>query len=405
MSTKAQWEAKALKDIALINPEDMIIAGPTAKQVNMDKLKPHNKVINGFEWVEFSGKGSKFRNKDILVPKISSALEGGKAALVNILDEGEIGIGSNWFIVLRAIENVSDPDFLYYLVKTPWFMELAIKTLEGSSQSRYLNVNTLTAYEFFIPEYEEQCRISSVLKVIDNKIEKNTKVCDEIEKILEQVFCNWFSQYDRRKSDLPEGWRNGVLSEIGDIVAGSTPSKKTADYYTKYGISWITPKDLSKQGVKFIAKGAVDITDEGLRNCSTRILPRGTILFSSRAPIGYMGIATNELVTNQGFRSIVPFSGIGSTFVYYLLRNKINEITNIASGSTFKEISGQALKKLEIVIPEASVLADFDTHTKYLMRYQENMEHENHLLSRLRNHLLPLLMSGELQVGKRSNDV
>ena len=338
MNTKAQWEAKVLKDIALIDPEDILLVGQTAKQVNLDRIKPHNKVIHGFEQVKFIGKGSKFRNNDVLVPRISSALEGGKAALVNILSDGEIGIGSNWFIVLRAIENVSDPDFLYYLVKTPWFMELSIKTLEGSSQSRYINVNTLTAYEFFISEYEEQCRISSVLKVIDSKIEKNTKVCDAIEKILEQVFRNWFPQYDHRKSDLPGGWRNGALSEIGDVVAGSTPSKKTADYYTNHGISWITPKDLSKQGVKFIAKGAVDITEEGLRSCSTRILPRGTVLFSSRVPIGYMAIATNELVTNQGFRSIVPFSGVGSTFVYYLLRNKIDEITNMAVGSTLKHL-------------------------------------------------------------------
>ena len=405
MTYSSKWDTKPLKHIALINPDadEELSDGTIVKQVNLDKLKPYSKFIDGFDTVEFDGKGSKFRNNDTLVPKISSALVNGKTAFVNVLDEGEIGIGSSWFIVLRGIDNICDPDFLYYLATTPWFRELAGKTLEGSTKSRYININILKEYEFQIPAYEEQHRLASVLKVIDDKIDKNIKVCAAIEKILERIFHDRFNKYNFHNQELPQGWRQGFLYEIGDIVAGSTPSKKVTEYYSDCSIPWITPRDLSKQGTKFISKGAIDITEKGLNNCSASKLPRGTVLFSSRAPIGYVAIASNELVTNQGFRSIVPFSGVGSTFVYYLLCSKIDEIINMATGSTFKEISGQALKKLKIIVPDKTFLTSFDKHTMGLMRYQENIESENHLLGRIRDNLLPLLISGALRVYSGDN--
>lgn len=104
---------------------------------------------------------------------------------------------------------------------------------------------------------------------------------------------------------MPDDWHEGTISDLGDVIGGSTPSKAKPEYYTKHGISWITPKDLSVNKSKFIARGADDITELGLGNSSARLMPQGTILFSSRAPIGYIAIASSELCTNQGFKSVV----------------------------------------------------------------------------------------------------
>lgn len=172
--------------------------------------------------------------------------------------------------------------------------------------------------------------------------------------------------------------------------------KISANYTLEEGIPWITPKDLSQSKVKYISQGATNITQEGFESSNVTLLPAGTVLFSSRAPIGYIAIAANELTTNQGFRSIIPKGGIGSTYLYYLLLNKTEEITNMASGSTFQEISGAELKKLRVIIPDAHVLDLFQTKTDCLTRYQKNLEKENRLLIAIRDNLLPLVMSGRL---------
>ena len=182
------WEEKELQDIIICNPEEHIEKGSIVKQVNLDKLEPCHKFINGFEEVEYTGGGSKFRNCDVLFPKISSALTRKKTALVTILDPDEVGVGSNWYMVLRAVPQVTDPDFLYYLAITPWFRELALRALEGSSRSQYINLPVFLKSKFLIPPYEEQRSIAKSLSAIDLKIQKNNEVCQRLESILKRLF-------------------------------------------------------------------------------------------------------------------------------------------------------------------------------------------------------------------------
>ena len=133
-------------------------------------------------------------------------------------------------------------------------------------------------------------------------------------------------------------WQQGTISDFGAVVGGSTPSKSKPEYYAEDGIAWITPKDLSSNKSKFISHGENDITELGFKNSSTTIMPEGTVLFSSRAPIGYIAIAAGEVTTNQGFKSIVPKPEIGTAFVYYYLKHNLTIIEGMASGSTFKEV-------------------------------------------------------------------
>jgi type I restriction enzyme S subunit len=193
-------------------------------------------------------------------------------------------------------------------------------------------------------------------------------------------------------------WKSGTISDLGNVVGGSTPSKKKDEYYTEHGIAWITPKDLSNNHSKFITHGEIDITELGLANSSAVRMPSGTVLFSSRAPIGYIAIADGEVTTNQGFKSVVPFDEIGTAFVYCFLKENLTVIENMASGSTFKEISGSTMKVVPAIIPDFETISTFREYADAILNQQRNNEAENRRLSAIRDSLLPRLMSGELNV-------
>ena len=193
-------------------------------------------------------------------------------------------------------------------------------------------------------------------------------------------------------------WPRGTLSDFGTVVGGGTPSKKHPEYYCEHGIPWITPKDLSVDKSKFISHGENDISDLGFSNSSATKMPEGTILFSSRAPIGYIAIASNTVTTNQGFKSVIPNTNVGTAFVYYFLKRALPTIEGMASGSTFKEISGSGMKSVPAVIPDNETLHKFSEFCKPLFKQQAVLEAENRRLSGIRDALLPKLMSGEIDV-------
>lgn len=142
------------------------------------------------------------------------------------------------------------------------------------------------------------------------------------------------------------------LSEIGKVVGGGTPSTKHSEYYTDSGIPWLTPKDLSGYDKMYISKGGRDITQEGLENSSAKLLPANSILVSSRAPIGYVAIAKNEVATNQGFKSIIPNRELViPEYLYFVMQTSKQDLEQIASGSTFKEVSTKVMSNFEVEIP------------------------------------------------------
>ena len=146
-------------------------------------------------------------------------------------------------------------------------------------------------------------------------------------------------------------WKDCRLSDLGTIVGGATPSTKNPDNYDNGNIAWITPKDLSTFKGRYISRGERLITKTGLDSCSAQMMPKHSVLFSSRAPIGYVAIAENELCTNQGFKSIVPNDKTDYLFLYYLLQYYKNTIENLGSGTTFKEVSGATMRNVEVRVP------------------------------------------------------
>ena len=152
---------------------------------------------------------------------------------------------------------------------------------------------------------------------------------------------------------IPKGWEVKKLKDIGKISSGGTPSTSNDNNFGG-NIAWITPADLTGYKDKFISKGKRNLSEAGLKNSSAKILPKGTILFSSRAPIGYVAIAQNEISTNQGFKNLTPNESVISEYVYYYLLGSKNLAEQSASGTTFKEISATAFSNLPIPLPPLS---------------------------------------------------
>ena len=160
----------------------------------------------------------------------------------------------------------------------------------------------------------------------------------------------------------------------------------------------MSPKDLSGYEWKYISKGATDITELGLQKSSAKLMPAGTILFSSRAPIGYVAIAENEASTNQGFKSLVPNKGMPSEYLFQFLKSNVNLIESVATGSTFKEVSGSALKGIEIIVPKDVILEAFSGFLKSPNSKSLLVQKQTETLTKLRDTLLPQLISGKLKV-------
>ena len=285
------------------------------------------------------------------------------------------------------------PEYLVYYFHTPIGQH---KLLSNASQVGVPALarpsSTFQQIEVVLPELSIQKCVVEIISTIQKKIVNNQELNDNLEQQAQSYFQELFVD----NAD-PE-WAIGTISDLGTVVGGSTPSKAKPEYYTESGIAWITPKDLSINKSKFVSHGENDITELGLKNSSAAIMPEGTVLFSSRAPIGYIAIAAGEVTTNQGFKSVVPKPEIGTPFVYFFLKNALPVIEGMASGSTFKEVSGSTMKNVPAVIPDAETLAKFSDFCAPIFAQQRILEEQNQSLATLRDNLLPKLMSGEIDV-------
>ncbi len=280
--------------------------------------------------------------------------------------------------------------FLYYLLK---YNKNTIENMGSGTTFKEVSGSTMKSIRVRVPvEKEEQNRIASILSALDDKIEENNRINCNLEQQAQALYAKLFINQANNR------WRTGTISDLGTVVGGGTPSKKVDDYFTSNGIAWITPKDLSLNKTKFISHGEIDISTKGLAKSSATLMPRGSVLFSSRAPIGYIAISDCELSTNQGFKSIIPFENIGTEFVYFFLKNNTNALEKVASGSTFKEVSGSTMKAFPTIVPDNETLAKFRSFCSPIFKQQRIHEQENRCLSVLRDTLLLKLMNGEIDV-------
>lgn len=228
--------------------------------------------------------------------------------------------------------------------------------------------NELCETSISIPCITDQYKIVFEYQAITERIALKQKINDNLEA---QVSAIYHSMFDEQNE-----WSKGSVSDFGEIVGGATPSKDIDEYFCSDGIVWLTPKDLTSTGNKFIYKGETDITEAAYHSCSTKLLPKGSVLLSSRAPVGCVAIAMTDLCTNQGFKSIIPKSEFGTAFVYYFLKENRQLLESHSSGTTFMEISGNVLKAIPVSIPPEELTKKFSSICEPIFAYQEQIEAE-----------------------------
>jgi len=308
--------------------------------------------------------------------------------------------------------------FYYYYFQLKGVQQYFYNVATGST-IKNLGLKSIQDFEVPSPNAEDWLPIAKVLSNLDKKIELNNKINAELEAMAKLIYDYWFVQFDfpdtngkpykssggkmvyneELKREIPNGWDDGSLNDVGEIVGGSTPSTKALENFTKIGTPWITPKDLSMNiGNKFITRGGMDVSDKGIRSASLKIYPKNTVLMSSRAPIGYMAIARGRLTTNQGFKSFLPNKGFSSDFIFYTVKNSMKSIVQYSSGSTFKEVSGAVLKTVKVCLPKTEVAGLYSKKIESIFNRQNLLEIENTKLTELRDWLLPMLMNGQVTV-------
>jgi len=316
----------------------------------------------------------------------------------------------------------ADSRYLFYLLLSA---RPQLKGLATGAAQQNLSGELIRQLRFPFPGIDEQRAIARILGTLDDKIELNRRMNETLETIARALFKSWFVDFDpvRAKAegrdpslpkpladlfpsrlvdselgDIPEGWRVGSIGELADVVGGSTPSTKEAAYWEKGSHSWATPKDLSGLSVPVLLETGRRITDAGLAQIPSGLLPPGTVLLSSRAPIGYLAIAEVPVAINQGFIAMRPKEGVPSLFLLLWAVFARDDIVSRANGSTFQEISKMNFRPIPLVAPPARVMQAFDEVVRPFYRRIVENERESRALAALRDVLLPKLISGDLRV-------
>jgi len=391
----AEWAMKKLKDIAEFNPRESLAKGVVAKKVAMDKLQPFCRDIPGYELEPFSG-GTKFRNGDTIMARITPCLENGKTAKVAVLDEGEVGFGSTEYIVFRAKDGI-DEDFIYYLVCSPLVREPAIKSMVGSSGRQRVQTDVVQNLEIMVPDYEEQKQISGILKSLDDKIVANTEINKNLEQQAQAIFKAWFVDFEPFNEEMPSDWIIGTVDDLGtEIICGKTPPTKKKEYYGG-NTPFITIPDM--HGCVYNVSTERYLSAAGVALQPKKTLPPNTVCVSCIGTAGLVNLVSEKSQSNQQINSIVPKEGISAYYIYLLMQTLSETINKLGqSGSTIVNLNKTQFGKIQVAIPSEQVLCNFDTLCKPLFEMILSNQKENIELANLRDALLPKLMSGELDV-------
>lgn len=376
-----QWTEIRAADFIEFNPRMSIKKGTIATKVAMDKLQPFTKKIPDSEKASFSG-GSKFRNGDTIMARITPCLENGKTAFVDILGKAEVAFGSTEFIVMRAREGISDPQFIYYLATSPWFRNIAIKSMVGSSGRQRVQQSVLDDLVLNVPPLEEQKKISSFLCVLDQKIALNNEINDNLQQQAQALYAAMF--VDNPDLDPTQG----VLSDIASITMGQSPSGSS---YNEDGIGEVFYQGRAEFGFRFPTRRLYTTEPK-------RIAETDDVLLSVRAPVGDLNVAFERCCIGRGLGAIHSKDGNSSFLLYtmYSLKPQLDVFNG--EGTVFGSINRDGLSNLPVNIPSADEVAKFEA----IVRPMDDLIRTNYeeicRLQAIRDSLLPKLMSGEIDV-------
>jgi len=315
-------------------------------------------------------------------------------------------------------------DFIPYLLLGNKDRLLSSVDLAGHGTGR-LNSDELKSLKVLLPPEVEQRAIANILGTLDDKIELNLRMAETLESIARVLFKSWFINFDPVRAkvegrdtglpepiadlfpdsfedsemgEIPKGWCIKSIGDLADVAGGTTPSTKKSAYWEGGTHAWATPKDLSGLSVPVLLDTERRITDAGLSQVGSGLLPKGTVLLSSRAPIGYLAVTEIPVAINQGFIAMTPKTGMSNIFLLLWASVAHEEIVSRANGSTFLEISKANFRPIPVVTPSANVMRVFEKLARSLYERIVESAHESRTLAALRDALLPKLISGELRL-------
>ena len=407
----AEWVMKKLKDIAEFNPRESLAKGVVAKKVAMDKLQPFCRDIPGYEMEPFSG-GTKFRNGDTIMARITPCLENGKTAKVAVLDEGEVGFGSTEYIVFRAKDGI-DEDFIYYLVCSPLVREPAIKSMVGSSGRQRVQTDVVQNLEIMVPDYEEQKQISGILKSLDDKIVANTEVNKNLEEQAVVLFRSWFSTFSLSPNsprvnsefgEIPEDFRVVKIGSlpmlVTDYVAnGSFASlKANVNLYQEPNYAYFIRNTDLKSG-----SFGVFVDQHSYEFLSKSTLYGGEIIISNVGDVGSVFLCPKldgRMTLGNNIIMLRPEDDHLRYYFYiwfkYLQGQSL--IQGIKGGSAQPKFNKTDFKNTSVLIPPKDMLTRFHETVAPMFETISQRQTETSRLADLRGTLLPQLMSGEIDV-------
>ncbi len=381
------WTEYRLGDIVEINPTESIKKGTIAKKIGMDVLQPYCRAIPSFSLEPYSG-GSKFKNGDTIMARITPCLENGKTAMVNILDKNEIGFGSTEYIVFRAKENITDPFFIYYLVTSDKIRNPAIKSMVGSSGRQRVQTDVVVNLSINLPSLETQKKIGALLSSLDDKIELNNRINDNLEQQVQAIFNSWFVDFEPFGGSMPEKWETTNIYSIANIIYGSPFASKLFNT-EKNGKPIIRIRDLKDQHS--------DVYTPEERDDAYLIQPKDIV-------VGMDGEFRPYIWGNEpGWlnQRVCVFDNKrpkGKAFLYFSIKPLLDVVEKTQVATTVIHIGKKDFDKFQIVLPTEEVLNKFDELTDSMLDHIVENRLENTRLAQLRDSLLPKLMSGKLDV-------
>ena len=382
----SEWIEKRMDEVADFNPRESLKKGSIAKKVAMDKLQPFCRDVPYFEMESFSG-GTKFRNNDTIMARITPCLENGKTAKVNILEDDEIGFGSTEFIVFRAKEE-TDPDFLYYLVISPAVREPAIKSIVGSSGRQRVQTDVVQKLMVRVPDLNTQRAIAGVLKSLDDKIAENRKINNNLFEQMQALYKAWFVDFEPFGGVRPSSWNDTNIYAIANIIYGAPFASKL-----------FNTDGLGKPIIRIR-----DLKEQAFVTFTTEEHPKGHLIQPGDIVVGMDGefrpyIWGNEPAwLNQRVCIFESNRPQGKAFVLYTIKPLLNKIEQTQVATTVIHIGKKDFDAFEIILPDEATLDSFDSITAPMIEQIVNNRLQNKRLAVLRDTLLPKLMSGELDV-------
>lgn len=313
------------------------------------------------------------------------------------------GSCSNDVLVVRAKKEI-DPKFLYYVLSDQNFFNWDSITSKGTKMPRG-TPNAIMKYSVPDIPLRTQQKIASILSAYDNLIQNYKKQIEALQTGACELYKEWFVRFRfpgyqtaEFENGIPEGWKIERIGNIGEVIGGGTPSTENEEYWDG-DIPWLSPVDLSDNTNVYVSRGGKNITKLGLQKSSAKMMPKDTVLLSSRAPVGYVALAKNPICTNQGFKSVVcNTSVIQPIYLYFYFRMNKNYLQSIASGATFPELSGSMMKKLKVLLPQMELQKEFSKKANIFISKAELLSEQITNLTQQRDLLLPRLMRGALEV-------